>query len=292
MNTAGKLAAYGAAVVLVATGAWAVGAAVGPFPGPAGVSEAEGAGHGGAHSDTVAEAPKEPAGLASSRGGHTLTPTSTTLTAGQRKPFAFTITGPDGHAITAFDTAHDKRMHLIVVRRDLTGFQHVHPTMSADGTWTVPLAVADPGVYRAFADFVPTGSDPLTLGVDLFADGETTRVEHTDQRVATVDGYQVRLDGDLAGSSTVTATVTKDGAEVTDLEPYLGAYGHLVALRAGDLAYLHVHPEDTPGSGPRIGFGVEVPSAGAYRLFLDFQHEGKVRTAAFTVTVDGHREHG
>ncbi len=38
-------------------------------------------------------------------------------------------------------------------------------------------------------------------------------------------------------------------------------------------------------SGPEIGFHTTFPSAGAYRLFLDFQHHGVVRTAAFTVNV-------
>ena len=81
--------------------------------------------------------------------------------------------------------------------------------------------------------------------------------------------------------------MTRDGEPVTDLQPYLEAYGHLVALRAGDLAYLHVHPDGAPGdgttpSGPDITFYAEVPSAGAYRLYLDFQHGDEVRTAAFT----------
>jgi hypothetical protein len=85
----------------------------------------------------------------------------------------------------------------------------------------------------------------------------------------------------------VTLTVSRDGVPVTDLQPYLGAYGHLVALRDGDLAYLHVHPDGTPGdgrtaAGPQITFYAEVPSNGAYRLFLDFQHRGVVRTAEFT----------
>jgi hypothetical protein len=104
-----------------------------------------------------------------------------------------------------------------------------------------------------------------------------------------VDGYAVTVDGDLrpGTSSRLTLTVTKDGVPVTDLQPYLAAYGHLVALRDGDLAYLHVHPDGAPGdgrtqAGPRIVFHVEVPSTGPYRLFLDFQHDGVVRTAAFT----------
>ncbi|MFD4251437.1 hypothetical protein ACFWQL_17020 [Amycolatopsis thermoflava] len=296
MNTAGKLSAYGAALVLVAGGAWAIGTAVGPVTSEAGTRGAEDAAHGDSHSGTVAETtqPDQPAGLASSRGGYTLTPTRTTLTTGTTNQFAFRITGPDGNAVTAFDVEHDKRMHLIVVRRDTAGFQHVHPEMAADGTWTVPLAVADAGSYRAFADFRPTGGQATTLGVDLAAAGDFQPRAYAPSRVAEVDGYQVRLDGELTPGQTskVTATVTKDGHDVTDLQPYLGAYGHLVALREGDLAYLHVHPDGSPGDGttkpgPGVTFHAEVPSAGTYRLFLDFQHAGQVRTAEFTVPTAG-----
>jgi hypothetical protein len=109
-----------------------------------------------------------------------------------------------------------------------------------------------------------------------------------------VDGYEVQLTGDLVAgqASPLTLTVRKDGQPVTDLQPYLAAYGHLVALRDGDLAYLHVHPEGAPGdgrtaAGPEIDFVAEVPSAGTYRLFLDFQHDGVVRTAEFTAATSG-----
>ena len=86
----------------------------------------------------------------------------------------------------------------------------------------------------------------------------------------------------------LTLTCPEDGQPVTDLEPYLGAYGHLVALREGDLAYLHVHPGGEPGDGttqpgPDIEFGAEVPSAGGYHLYLDFKHDGVVRTAQFAL---------
>jgi len=100
------------------------------------------------------------------------------------------------------------------------------------------------------------------------------------------DGYTVRVDGHLVAGhvSRLTLTVSHDDTPVTDLQPYLGAYGHLVALRAGDLGYLHVHPQETTTAGPAITFDVEVPTAGAYRLFLNFQHDGVVRTAGFTAT--------
>ncbi|WP_026361221.1 hypothetical protein [Amycolatopsis nigrescens] len=313
MNTAMKFSAYGVALALVAGGGWAAGTAVGPFAGAAGARGGEDAGHGDTHSGTVAETaqPDQPGGLASSRGGYTLTPTDTTLTAGTAQPFTFQITGPDGRPVTRFDVEHEKRLHLIVVRRDTAGYQHLHPELAADGTWTVPLNLPQAGSYRAFADFTPAGGEGMTLGVDLATAGSYQHVEYPPARDASVDGYQVRLDGELipGRSSKVTLSVTKDGRPVTDLQPYLGAYGHLVALRGGDLAYLHVHPDGAPGdgrtpAGPAVTFYAEVPSAGTYRLFLDFQHAGTVRTAEFTApttstpqpqapaTGDGHGGHG
>lgn len=292
MNTATKLSAYGAALVLVAGGAWAIGSAVGPLSDDTAektAAPAKDAGHGDTHSGTVAEtghaAEALPAGLASSKGGYTLTPADATLTRGANT-FAFHVTGPDGKPVTRYDVAHEKRMHLIVVRRDTAGFQHVHPEMSADGTWTVPLTLDDPGSYRAFADFAPTGGEPTTLGVDLAVPGDFQPAEYGPSRVAQVDGYEVRLDGDLAPGRTaeLTLTVSKDGKPVTDLQPYLGAYGHLVALRVSDLAYLHVHPMDGT-AGPDIGFHTTFAAPGDYRLFLDFKHGDAVHTAEFTVAV-------
>ena len=109
-------------------------------------------------------------------------------------------------------------------------------------------------------------------------------------RVAEVDGYQVRLDGDLAVGTPaqVFVTVSRDGAGVTDLEPLDGAFGRLVGLRAGDLAPAHVHPDATPPAptdraGPGIAFTAEVPGGGTYRLILDFRHAGAVHTAVFTL---------
>lgn len=296
MNTKTKLATYAAALALLAGGAYAAGSTVGPrSPVPAshnGTAASEAAGHAGSHgagSGTEVYSAL-PAGLASSRDGYTLTPTDPTLNPGAAGEFSFHITGPDGVAVTGFDVEHDKRMHLIVVRRDTTGFQHLHPHMDADGTWRVPLTVAAGGSYRAFADFAPTGGHPTTLGVELAAPGDYAPVTHRPSRTARVDGYQVELAGELTAgrASPITLTISKDGAAVTDLQPYLGAYGHLVALREGDLAYLHVHPEGAPGdghtpAGPGIQFVAEVPSTGTYRLFLDFQHDGVVRTAEFTV---------
>ena len=243
-----------------------------------------------------------PGGLQVTQDGYRLIPVTAALTTGEPQPFRFRILGPEGAPVTRYVRNHDKDLHLIVVRRDLSGFQHVHPSLGGDGTWSIPLRVAAPGQYRVLADFQPAGRpEALTLGVDVPAPGDYRPVAlPTASRTARVDGYTVTLDGDLkpGASSELTLTVARDGVPVRDLEPYLGAYGHLVALRDGDLAYLHVHPGDgRAAAGPQIRFLAEVPSAGTYRLYLDFQHRGRVRTAEFTATAGavpaspGHGDH-
>lgn len=286
MNTPARLGAFGLGLAVVFSAALGLGRAVGPEPAPA-ATHAE-------HSDTDGEAPdqqKLPAGLQVSEDGYRLLPLTGQLSTGSPQPFRFRVLGPGNTPVTAYTTSHDKDLHLIVVRRDLSGFQHLHPSRSADGTWSIPLAVAAPGQYRVFADFQPAGRpDGLTLGADVPAPGDyQPRPLPPAGNTATVDGYTVTLTGALqpGASSRLTLSVSKGGRPVTDLQPYLGAYGHLVALREGDLAYLHVHPDGTPGdgrtaAGPGITFHADVPSTGAYRLYLDFQHAGKVRTAEFT----------
>ncbi|AXB41594.1 hypothetical protein [Amycolatopsis albispora] len=204
----------------------------------------------------------------------------------------FHIAGPDGAPVTEFDSVHDKRIHLIVVRHDLTGFWHVHPAELGGGTWSAHLTLPDPGRYRVFADIAPTGAEPTTISADLLVTGKSRpRPLPEPGRVSAVGAYEVELDGELEPGthSPLTLTVRRDGQPVTDLQPYLGAYGHLVALRTGSLDYLHVHPDGQPGdgvtaAGPDIGFHAAVGAAGTYRLFLDFRHHDTVHTAQFTAT--------
>ncbi|MFM9373352.1 hypothetical protein [Streptomyces sp. Da 82-17] len=229
-------------------------------------------------------------GLSVSEHGYTLELDSALLAPGVQ-PVRFRVTGPDGLPVTAFVPEHEKKLHFIAVRRDTSGFQHVHPVMDAHGTWSTELAL-EPGDWRFFADIHPVGHDgTLTLGIDAAVAGPyEPRPLPEDGGVARLGEYEVALDGELrpGEASRLTLTVGRNGRPVSDLQPYLAAYGHLVALRVGDLGYLHVHPEGEPGDGvtapgPEIAFMAVAPSAGTYRLFLDFQHEDVVRTAEFTV---------
>ncbi len=308
MRVLTKLVAFAAALVVVLGIAFAIGRTSG-IDAQAAASDAPMDGHDGAeqaadshvadspaaddHGDDHAGGPaSEPGGLQVTADGYTFEPLSYPTEPRTDGLFEFRIVGPDGTAVTEYTTEHDADLHLIVVNRDLSDYQHVHPELSADGTWSVPLTFNSAGSYRAFADFTPSGRDEgLTLGTDLLVAGDyqpqpLAEPAHT----AEVDGYTVELNGRLepGAASSITPTVTRDGEPVTDLQPYLGAYGHLVALRERDLAYLHVHPDGGPDDpttapGPDVSFVTEVPSEATYRLYFEFRHEGAVHRAEFTV---------
>lgn len=291
------LFAGGAAAAFAA--AFLAGAAVDPIV--AGAAATAGVAHDGAmadpgmttHPETADAADDEEVlpGLAVSQAGYTLAPQDTAVRPGKAVLFRFMVTGPDGRPVTDYVESHEKELHLIVVRRDLDDYQHVHPTRGAAGTWGVPLDLTVAGTYRVFADFEPGGlGRELTLGADLHVAGAYTPTLLPAPEPTQASGaYQVLLEGAaVAGREARLAfTVTRVGAPVTDLQPYLGAFGHLVSLRDGDLAYLHTHPEQDARAGDRGGpvirFSTEFPTAGSYRLFLDFRTGGAVRTVAFTV---------
>jgi hypothetical protein len=270
VNAGAKLGAFGLALVAVLGGGALVGSALGPVDTD---TEAPAMDHG---SEEMAAHDAVPAGLQVSQEGYTLVPSSRTLDQG---PFALRIEGPDGRPVTRFDVLHDRRLHLVLASRDLQQYAHLHPTMAEDGTWTVEVPELPPGAYRAFADIQPAGAEHLTLGIDVTVPGAPTPAaplvlaDHDE-----VDGFAVEL---AERDATVTITVRRGGRVVTT-EPYLGAAGHLVALRDGDLAYLHVHPLDDEPAGP-VRFGVDYPSEGRYALFFDFQVDGTVHTARFAV---------
>ncbi|MEV7275556.1 hypothetical protein [Streptomyces sp. NPDC093111] len=300
MNTGVKITAFAAALAATFGTAYGVGKGVGPIGEAAKPGHGEhaatapekpesgGGGHAGHEEGAAAGAASAPAagGLQVSEGGYTLALDTPSPAVGA-STLRFSIKDANGRKVTAFTTEHGKELHFIVASRDLNVFRHLHPVKGADGTWTVRADLPAAGGYKAFADFKPAvkGAKGVTLGADLSVPGAyAPRPMPPVTPTANVDGYQVRLAGTLdpGKAGELRLIVTKAGKPVTNLEPYLGAYGHLVALRDGDLAYLHVHPNEG-GPGPDVSFTATAPSSGTYRLFLDFQHEGKVRTAAFTV---------
>ncbi|MYW53218.1 hypothetical protein GTY64_17335 [Streptomyces sp. SID8376] len=293
MKTGVRITAFAAALAGAFGAAYGVGQTFDPVVSDRPPAHEERHPSGAAESGHDAIAAHAPGGLQISEGGYTLDLDTPTVTAGERAELRFTVRDADGRAVDQYRREHDKELHLIVASRDLVTYRHLHPERAPDGTWSTPVDLPRAGGYRVFADFTPDrpGAENLTLGADLAASGPySPRELPRPSATARVDGYDVKLTGTLTPgrASELRLTVTRDGEPVTDLQPYLGAYGHLVALRAGDLAYLHVHPEGEPGDGttrpgPDVSFGATAPSGGSYRLFLDFKHDGVVRTAAFTV---------
>jgi len=229
-------------------------------------------------------------GLAVTAAGLTLVPATSSVKAGQPQPYRFRITAAGGAPLTTYAVVHDKPLHFVIIRRDLTGFQHLHPTMAPDGTWSVDLTLAAPGSYRAIADFtaiVGGQQTPTTLGVDLTVAGDYRPVAlPAPVTRATADGFSISYAGTPQTGATqpLLMTVTGPDGKPAALEPYLGAYGHLVVLREGDVGYVHVHPEQQLVDGA-VKFWLAAPGPGRYRMFFDFQVAGKVHTAAYTAIV-------
>jgi hypothetical protein len=304
MNAATRLGLFAVGVVLAFAGAYGISALVAPDDVAAAVDDVatqvdeEPAMKG--HTSTASTSAGSPVpGLSLSADGFVLGPVTAPTAVGRAGELRFQILTNTGEPVTAFAESHEKDLHLITVRSDGEQFRHVHPVLDAgSGTWSMPWEWDAAGTYRIYADFAPDVADApakvvLTRTVDVAGDVTPVPVTQT-KAAAEVDGFEVALDGDLVvgASSELTVTVTRDGEPVSALQPYLGAFGHLVALRHGDLAYLHVHaegdePEAGDTSGPSVSFMAEPPTTGLYLLYLDFQVDGKVHTAEFVVDAKG-----
>jgi hypothetical protein len=209
-----------------------------------------------------------PAGLAVEQDGYRLVQGRDTFVAGRSQPYVFRILGPNGSMLRQFDVEHERRLHLIVVGREADApFLHLHPRQRADGAWTVPLELPTAGSYRVFADFT-TGGARRTLAIDLAATAGPPAAAFWDSSYV----VKLRRQGDR-----FVFGVRGDRGPV-DTQPYLGAGGHLVVLREGDLAYIHAHAEQD-----ELAFDVPFPSEGRYRLYLQFKVGGTVETARFEV---------
>lgn len=263
-----RVAGYVHIVVAVSCAGFVIGALIGP---------------------AVSRAEEDPApigeGVVAVEDGYRLVPTSPILDPDGGE-FAFQIQDQSGAPITEYEELHERNLHLIIVSRDLTEFHHVHPELDNTGTWAIDLPALPPGPYRAITDFWAADGPRLALGVDLQVPGDNQPAAAPQpSTVSHVDGYDVTLTATTGSTGEMTATITvRRGGQVVQPEPYLGANGHLVALRAGDLAYAHVHPDDEADEPEEqaVHFEANLDSAGRYGLFFDFRHDGAVHTATFT----------
>lgn len=273
MSTSVRLVLFGVVAALVFFGGAALGAAVGPSPSETSSRHTD-------HKETTMS-------------DYRIDGETKVVEPGGNQTLQFRIIDAQGEPVTRFDAQHEREMHLIVVSNDLTQYAHLHPQRDREGQWSVELPQLASGEYRVIADTVPTDGPDLNLAFDLLVSGPATdRALPAPADVVEVDGLDVELDLTPNEHGLGAALTVRSDGTVVDPDPYLGARGHLVAISAGDLRYLHVHPVDENATRP-VSFNIAEPKAGRYRLFFDFSVDGTVRTAAFTVDVnDTNTSHG
>jgi hypothetical protein len=201
-------------------------------------------------------------------------------------------------AISRLDVVHEKLMHLFVVSADLRHFDHVHPESASGGTFEIPLTFAAPGAYRIVADFLPTGAMPQTLQHTIMTAGAglpilpPARPPAVESLEAVNGGVRARLapgDARVGGDAHLVIELTDaaSGEPITNLDSYLGAWGHmfLSSLDLADVVHSHPFLEETQPGGPKITFQTLFARDGWYRVWTQVQREGRLLTFDFTVRV-------
>lgn len=230
--------------------------------------------------------------------------------AGEKARLVFEMKTGDAR-VTKFDVVHEKQLHLLMVTPDLAWFAHEHPEPQPDGTFVLEFAFPSGGTYRLFSDFKASGRGGAVLTTDVIVDGIAKPLANLTpsnlKAPRSVDGHEVRFTAapPVAGvEKTLTFVVTKGGKPVTNLEPYLGAMGHLVVIGSDAKTFLHAHPEDhagdhaakphvdpvgaAPHEHPTTGivsFATKFPHPGLYKAWAQFQVKGKPIIADFVFDV-------
>ena len=217
------------------------------------------------------------------------------------KPFELKLSVREektSRAVTDFTVVHEKPFHLFIVREDLGHYQHIHPDKGPNGSWTIDVTLPETGAYKIFADVLPRGGQPQVLVAPLVAGtptGAYPPLVPDPVLRKTVDSMAVELSlpkGGLTAGREQTLTYrlldAKTGQPITDLEPYLGAWGHTLIMSEGTHHFVHAHPVESlsgkPGS--TLTFHANLPHPGTYRVWTQFKRNGEVSTAMFTIAAD------
>ena len=221
----------------------------------------------------------------------------------------FTIRQPSGAALTRYRTGAGPhtRVHVIVVRRDLSVIVHRHPKIGPGGRITETIVLPEPGPYRVLVDAYPLGAQNFQLHRDIRVAGRyRPRALPAFDPVVMTGGYRVSLAGPrklhAIEPATLVATVRDPQGRPAPFTPWFGALAHAIFFRAGTLDYFHTHVcgPSTPGCTSFLGgarvvgratspgkarVGVLLPIGGTWRLFLQFKTRGRIVTAPFTLRV-------
>lgn len=221
----------------------------------------------------------------------------------------FAIQDQDGEVLKDFDAVHEKKLHLIVVRKDRTNFQHVHPTLDQNtGMFMIePFTFPTDGYYRIYADFTASNAQKDEMGMKLAATpykdvqvGDMSKYTPqslgSDKLISSTNGFDTNLflpEGDSPSSGYIAGTTLnlavsfdKNGVAYKNLQIYLGALGHVVVL-GPNLEFIHAHAtsEDVANQTGLVTFAVSFPDAGQYKLYLQTQVNNQINTTDYTVTV-------
>ena len=200
-----------------------------------------------------------------------------------------------GQVVSSFLEVHERQFHLFIISRDLVWFAHVHPEQRQAGEFVLEQAL-QPGEYMLIGDFLPAGGTPQTVhravvtpgySGGLFAPPATLQPSAPEQ---TIEGLRVTLDAKRiearrAAALRFVVTDAATGARVRDLEPYLGASGHLLIVNAELTTAIHAHPEGSVPGAAELVFEPVLPEPGLVKMWLQFQRQGKVITVPFVIEV-------
>lgn len=197
--------------------------------------------------------------------------------------------------IEKFDMMHEKPMHLIVVSKDLSYFEHLHPTYAGAGRFDVQTSFPAGGYYQLIADFTPTGLGETIQSHWVTINGKApkaVKLQPDKSLTKQVGDKEVTLAFDhlMAGMTLDMVFTFKQGAAktpVTDLQPYLGSVGHIVAISEDGKEYVHVHPSDAAAtSGPAAAFKILFPKKGIYKIWGQFQQNNEVFIVPYVIQVN------
>ncbi len=202
----------------------------------------------------------------------------------------FRIVDPKtGKVVTRFNVVHEKQFHLFFVSQDLAYFAHEHPAAHSDGAFRFDAVFPKPGMYRVLSDFYPEGGTPQMIVKTVITAGYTPdpRPAKLAPDLSPKQGENLTAELRLEPPQPIAGKVTllyfrlspADG-----VEPYLGAWGHLLVASDDLIDVIHTHPFLADG-GPQVQFNVLFPREATYRLWVQFQRKGQVNTVAFTVPV-------
>ncbi|WNR43328.1 hypothetical protein [Paenibacillus roseipurpureus] len=196
--------------------------------------------------------------------------------------------------IERYEEMHEKRMHLFVVSQDLSYFEHLHPSYAGGGRFDVQTSFPAGGHYQLIADFMPTDfgetvqSHWVTINgkapkpIKLHPDNSLTKVVGDKEVTLAFDHLMAGMPLDMVFTFKQAGT----RAPVTDLQPYLGAAGHVVAISEDGKEFVHVHPSNSePTAGPTAAFKIQFPKQGIYKIWGQFQQNNEVFIVPYVIQV-------